>query len=130
MEGALMSKLSDTQRDFAATTHRFKAWIYSLRTLDGAPKYSLRKGDCYRSPKVFGQVGVHMGYGSANSNHKRRLAEDIILDRREGDRWVWCDRTEDFKELGEKWETMHPLARWGGRWSDGNHFSFEWEGMK
>jgi hypothetical protein len=125
-----MSKLSDKQREFAATMHRFKAWVYSLKTPDGAPKYALRKGDSYRSPRVFGLIGEQRGYGSANSNHKRRLAEDLILDRREGNQWVWCDRTEDFKELGDEWKTRHPLARWGGDWQDGNHFSFEWEGFK
>lgn len=33
-------------------------------------------------------------------------------------------------EIGEKWESMHPLARWGGRWGDANHISLEHEGVK
>jgi hypothetical protein len=33
-------------------------------------------------------------------------------------------------KLGEKWESMHPLARWGGRFSDANHTSMEWNGFK
>lgn len=26
-------------------------------------------------------------------------------------------------EAGEKWESMHGLCRWGGRFGDGNHIS-------
>jgi hypothetical protein len=33
--------------------------------------------------------------------------------------------------LGEFWEGLHPLCRWGGRFNDGNHYSIESpEGMK
>jgi hypothetical protein len=34
-------------------------------------------------------------------------------------------QTSDHQRLGEWWEKQHPLARWGGRWGDGNHYSFE-----
>jgi hypothetical protein len=33
-------------------------------------------------------------------------------------------------QLGEKWESMHELARWGGRFRDANHISIEHGGMK
>jgi hypothetical protein len=36
----------------------------------------------------------------------------------------WLTKTEDHKKLGEKWESLHPNCRWGGRWQDGNHY--EW----
>lgn len=45
-------------------------------------------------------------------------------------KWVYQRSTKAYKAIGEKWESMHPLARWGGRWGDGNHFSFEWRGVK
>lgn len=34
-------------------------------------------------------------------------------------------------EAGEKWESLHGMCRWGGRFSpaDGNHISIEWNGM-
>lgn len=35
-----------------------------------------------------------------------------------------------YKEIGTFWESLHPLARWGGRFGDANHFSVEWEGRK
>jgi len=38
--------------------------------------------------------------------------------------------TEAHRELGEWWEKQHPQARWGGRFKDGNHYSFEHEGVK
>jgi hypothetical protein len=31
-------------------------------------------------------------------------------------------------EAGAKWEGMHELCRWGGRWGDANHLSLEHEG--
>jgi hypothetical protein len=36
-------------------------------------------------------------------------------------------RTEDHKASGEKWESRHLMCRWGGRYSDGNHYELlEW----
>jgi hypothetical protein len=38
---------------------------------------------------------------------------------------------EEYRAAGEKWKTMHPLARWGGDFKrkDAVHFSFEHEGV-
>jgi hypothetical protein len=33
-------------------------------------------------------------------------------------------------DIGEEWERIHPLARWGGRFGDANHFSFEHNSSK
>ena len=41
--------------------------------------YEVTLGDAYRDPRVFGGVGVKMGYGNASSNHKNRLAIDLNL---------------------------------------------------
>lgn len=62
-----------------------------------------------------------------NSCHHVGLALDLILYDQAGN---YLTKTEDYRRLGEWWETLHPLARWGGRFNDGNHFSFEWEGRK
>lgn len=32
--------------------------------------------------------------------------------------------------IGPRWENMHPLCRWGGRFGDDNHTSLEHEGKK
>lgn len=55
-----------------------------------------------------------------NSLHNVGLAQDIDLYRN----GVWQDRTEQHLQFGIVWEKMHPHCRWGGRFSDGNHYSF------
>jgi hypothetical protein len=81
-------------------------------------------GDGYRDPRVFGAMGVRMGYSSANSNHKQRLAIDINLFRN----GVFLQTTEDHRPIGEWWESQG--GTWGGRFNDGNHYSLEHNGFK
>lgn len=81
--------------------------------------FEIRGGDLYRDPRVFGQTGVKLGYGSANSCHKLKLAIDLNLFK-DGE---FKSATEDHKELGEWWEKQHELCRWGGTFQDGNHYS-------
>jgi len=83
-------------------------------------------GDAYRDPRVFGALGVKGGYGHPSSAHKQRLAIDLNLFK--GGQFL--GDTEAHRELGEWWEKQHPQARWGGRFKDGNHYSFEHEGVK
>lgn len=80
--------------------------------------YKITFGDAYRD--------VRVTYGHPNSTHRKRLAIDLNLFR-DG---KYLDKTDDHRVLGEWWEKQHSLARWGGRFSDGNHYSFEWEGIK
>lgn len=83
-------------------------------------------GDAFRDPRLHGAMGVKMGYGHPRSAHKLRIAIDLNL-------FIggeYRSRTEDHRELGEWWEKQHPLARWGGRFGDGNHYSLEYEGVK
>lgn len=90
--------------------------------------YELTYGDAYRDPRVHGDVGTKKSYSSASSVHKDRLAVDFNLFK-DG---KYLTATEDHAELGEFWEGLHPLCRWGGRFSnaDGNHYSFEHQGRK
>lgn len=69
-----------------------------------------------------GQVGG----GISNSLHNDGLAIDLIL-YKDG---KYLSSSEDYRSLGEWWERLDPLARWGGRFGDGNHFSLEWQGRK
>ena len=59
-----------------------------------------------------------------DSLHYDSLAVDINLfkDGR------YLTKTEDHKELGEFWESLHPDCVWGGRFDDGNHYSFKFNG--
>jgi hypothetical protein len=88
--------------------------------------YEVTLGDAYRDPRVHGTVGIKMAYGHARSAHKTRLAIDLNLFK-DGE---FLPSTDSHKELGEWWEKQHPLARWGGRFADGNHYSFEYNGIK
>lgn len=88
--------------------------------------YEVTLGDAYRDPRLHGVIGEKKGYGHRNSCHKLRLAQDLNLFK-DG---KWLQSTEDHRELGEWWEQQDPLARWGGRFNDGNHYSFEHEGNK
>lgn len=88
--------------------------------------YEVTLGDAYRDPRAFGMMGSVKAYGHPRSAHKRRMAIDLNLFKDGG----YCDSTEDHRPLGEWWEQQHTLARWGGRFEDGNHYSFEWDGSK
>lgn len=68
------------------------------------------------------------GTGISNSLHLIGLAADLNL-YVDG---VYQTTTEAHRKIGDKWKSMHPLARWGGDFKkqDGNHYSLEHEGVK
>lgn len=86
--------------------------------------YELTFGDAYRDPRVHGAIGDKRSYSAGNSLHKQRLAIDFNLFKN----GFYCTKTEDYKPLGEYWESMG--GAWGGRFNDGNHFSIEHQGRK
>lgn len=114
-----MSRLLDKQVEFSKLIPRLIDKAYELG-------YAVTLGDAYRDPRVFGALGEFKGYGHKNSGHKRRLALDLNLFK-DGE---FIDTTEGHRPLGEWWEQQHAAARWGGRFQDGNHYSFEYEGTK
>lgn len=111
--------LRELQSEFAALVPRLIDKAIALG-------YQVTLGDAFRDWRVHGSVGTKMGYGHSKSVHKVRLAIDLNLFLN----GVFMESTEAHKDLGEWWEKQHPLARWGGRFKDGNHYSFEYEGMK
>lgn len=104
----------NTSRLFRAQTE-FAVCIARLILYAEGMGYSLTFGDAYRDPRVT--------YGHPNSSHRKRLAVDFNLFK-DGE---WLQDTESHRFLGEKWKLLHPLARWGGDFRDGNHYSFEWD---
>lgn len=68
------------------------------------------------------------GAGIVNSLHVLGLASDlsIFLQGR------LLSSVEDYRPIGEKWESMHPENAWGGRFSkpDADHFSRSNNGVK
>ena len=77
--------------------------------------YEIACGDFFR--------GDGMGH-KKNSNHYIKLAGDLNLFKA----GVWQEKTEQHKELGEYWMTLHPLCKWGGLFGDGNHYSITFQG--
>lgn len=77
-------------------------------------------------PELAKRIRNNTGSGIRNSLHELGLAVDLNLFR-DG---KFLEGSEQHKLLGEYWETLHPLARWGGRFGDGNHYSIEHEGKK
>lgn len=111
--------LGQKQRAFARLVPRLIDKAHELG-------FEVTLGDAYRDPRSHGKVGEKKAYGAAFSCHKTRLAIDLNLFR-DG---VFLDKSEDHKPLGEWWEQQHKDACWGGRFDDGNHYSFTHEGMK
>jgi hypothetical protein len=97
------------------------------RLLDEAHRlgYQVRLKELLRTPEM-AEIYAEQGKGIANSLHCKGLALDFILFRDGQPLWA----SLDYEELGEFWEGVHPLCRWGGRFNDGCHFSLEHEGVK
>ena len=112
--------LRETQSAFARLVPRLIDKAYELG-------FEVTLGDAYRDPRVFGEVGVAKGYGHRASAHKQRLAIDLNLFNKDG---VFLGGTSYHQPIGEWWEQQHPLARWGGRFADGNHYSFQVNGIR
>ena len=102
--------LSGKQQEFTQAIGKLIEQAYLLG-------YGLTFGDAFRGPSV--------PYGHPQSCHRKRLAVDFNLFK-DG---KYLTETEDYLELGEYWESLHPYARWGGRFNDGNHFSFTHDGV-
>jgi len=103
--------LRETQSLFALLIARLMVWI-------NEQGWEITVGD-FNRPDGRG----HM----AASNHYIRLAADLNLFVNDG--YVITDSVE-WQKIGAWWEALHPLCRWGGRFTqaDYNHFSLEWNG--
>lgn len=88
--------------------------------------FEVTLGDAYRDPRVHGALGVRKSYSHPKSAHKVRLAIDLNLFRN----GEFLETSDDHRLLGEWWEAQGSDHRWGGRFDDGNHYSFEHEGVK
>lgn len=111
-------RLGEKQREFTRCLGLLYVYIYS----EG---YAITLGRGAVSPEANKADGGH-----SNSCHLFRLAQDINLFKLVGGKWVYQTSTKAHKQFGEYWESLHPLARWGGRFNDGNHYSFEHQGVK
>jgi len=111
--------LGQKQRLFARLIAELISWAYEQG-------YEVTCGDAFRDPRVHGRFGAKKGYGRKNSCHKLKLAMDLNLFI-EG---RYQKTTKAHHALGKKWESMHSLCRWGGRFNDGNHYSMTHWGVQ
>lgn len=89
--------------------------------------YGVTLGEAWRTPEQ-AALNAQKGSGIAHSLHIERLALDINLFRN----GEYLTQTEDFRTLGEWWESLGPNHKWGGRFqrADGNHFSISPDGVR
>lgn len=93
--------------------------------------YDISFGEAYRSPeqaKFQVKLNADKGIGIAASLHTQRLAIDLNLFK--GGEFLTT--TEQYRPIGEWWESLCGECRWGGRFKkpDANHFSFEHNGIQ
>lgn len=90
--------------------------------------YEVEGGELLR-PQATADYYASIGKGISRSLHRLGLAIDLLLFR-DG---VYLQLTEDYRDLGEWWESQSTdTARccWGGHFNDGDHFSIEHEGVR
>ena len=109
--------LGQKQRRFAKLVPRLIDKAHELG-------FEVTLGDAYRDPRVHGGWGTKKSYSASKSVHKQRLAIDLNLFKN----GVYQTSSEAHRPLGEWWEKQGGC--WGGRWNDGNHYSFEHNGCK
>lgn len=136
--------LGQKQRLFVRLKGLLIAWAYAhgYELTDGEAKRSDEQAEInaigssgrealcrfieYHWPVLAAKIRNNVGSGIRNSNHEFALAQDFNLFKG----GVYLSTTEAHRPLGEYWESLHPLCRWGGRFGDGNHYSIEHEGRK
>lgn len=90
--------------------------------------YAVTFGEAYRSPEEAARL-AKLGKGITKSLHTQRLAIDLNLFKA----GQYLSTTEAHRPLGEWWEaqsTPEVTCAWGGRFSDGNHYSLAHGGRK
>lgn len=110
--------LREQQSLFIQLKAQFELWVF-------AQGWELTGKELLRT-KLQADANAASGAGISNSLHLLGLAQDYALFK-DG---MNLTGLEDWRPLGEKWESMHPMARWGGRFGDADHFSLEWGGVK
>jgi len=94
-----------------------------LNAMPGAVRQAVIKALRPVLPALADLLEKHPRKGIRNSLHSDRLAVDFNLFR-------GGKLTQDYKPLGEYWESLAPDCRWGGRFGDPPHFSIEHGGRK
>lgn len=113
--------LGEKQRLFAKYLGQLIVWVYEQG-------WELTLGEGYVGD-TDSKDGDWDGPHIKNSNHYRRLAQDLnlFIDGKyiaDGGHMAWL-------AIGHKWKSYHPgLTVWGGDFSDANHVSITHNGIK
>ena len=78
-------------------------------------------GEVYRPPET-AKLFAKEGRGITKSLHCDRMAIDINLFSPEG---KYENKSSAYSHVGKYWESLHPDNKWGGSFSDGNHFQMD-----
>ena len=123
--------LRQKQSLFMKLFAEFLVWVHSHPNWETSPGegfvYKTRTVETIDSKRTVAKDLIH----EPNSLHYEGLAQDINLFL--AGEWISDGGHPTWTELGVKWESMHPLCRWGGRFVgkngvDSNHFSLEHAG--
>lgn len=104
---------------------RFAYWVAMLILKAIEMGYQVTLGEAWR-PQEMADFYASKNKGIKNSLHQDRLAIDLNLFK-DG---KYLGSTEDHRPLGEWWESLGEEHAWGGRFGDGNHYSFKHNGRK
>ena len=115
--------LREKQSLFAVLKARLVLWIQTMG-------WSYVEGEGYVG-NTDAADGDYDGPHKAGGAHYTKLGEDGALfvggtwqgDVYTGGVYVSKGGHPAWKTIGEAWERMHPLCRWGGRFRDDNHIS-------
>jgi hypothetical protein len=115
-----MSELHDKQVRFAKAVPLLITKAFELG-------FEVVGAEWYRTPEQ-AALNAKTGSGIVNSLHCDRLAIDLLLFRA----GTFLGMTENYRELGEYWESLAPDHAWGGRFerADGDHFSLMHNGRR
>lgn len=112
--------LREQQSLFVKLMATFELWCFDQG-------YELTLSEGWRSPEE-AELQAAKGAGVGHSLHTLRLAQDLNLFH-DGQ---LLTSVEDYQPIGEHWESVHELARWGGRFHrpDADHFSLTRGGVE
>ena len=115
-------KLYDKQIIFTRNVARLIDYIY-------AQNFFCTFGEVFRTPEQ-AKINALKGIGVEDSLHCKRLAIDINLFSSDG---TYLTDAKYYRSIGQMWESLHTLNRWGGNFKrkngtpfvDANHFEMQ-----